>query len=140
MLFRSIAPAVEKLLAAQNARDAELAALKKQLFAARAQALPVVDRHVVTFEKHLTPQDLRTLAVEISELGTSTAAAVLSETAPGTWSYVLYGPADKMREMSRQLNHQLNGRGGGSGCFVQGAYKADEGAVRAALEAAFSAL
>ncbi len=135
-----VAQAVEKLLAAQAARESEIIDLKKQLLTLKAASLPASDTVVIHFEDGLAPQELRTFATIIAESKKAPAAAVLSATAAGVYSYVLYGPADKMRDASKTLNQKLNGRGGGNGGYVQGSYKADEAAIRAALADVFSAL
>ena len=88
----------------------------------------------------MTPQELRTFATVIADLKKAPAAAVLSPTAPDTYSYVLWGPADKMRDVSKSLNQKLCGRGGGNGGFVQGSYKAAKEAITAAVTEVFAAL
>lgn len=135
-----VAQAVEKLLAAQAARDSEILDLKKKLLSVKAASLPAADTVVIHFEEGLAPQELRTFATIIAESKKAPAAAVLSATAPGVYSYVLYGPADKMRDASKTLNQKLNGRGGGNGGYVQGSYKADESTIRAALAEVFGSL
>ena len=135
-----VAEAVEKLLTAQNLKESEVIELKKKLLTLKAEALPASDTVIIRFEDGMTPQELRTFATVIADLNKTPAAAVLSTTAPDTFSYVLYGPADKMRDVSKTLNQKLCGRGGGNGGFVQGSYKASRDAIAAAITEAFAAL
>ena len=135
-----VAEAVEKLLTAQNLKESEVIELKKKLLTLKAEALPASDTVIIRFEDGMTPQELRTFATVIADLNKAPAAAVLSTTAPDTFSYVLYGPADKMRDVSKALNQKLCGRGGGNGGFVQGSYKASRDAIAAAITEAFAAL
>lgn len=99
-----VAEAVEKLLTAQNLKESEVIELKKKLLTLKAEALPASDTVIIRFEDGMTPQELRTFATVIADLNKTPAAAVLSTTAPDTFSYVLYGPADKMRDVSKALN------------------------------------
>ena len=95
---------------------------------------------VVLFEEGLTPLELRSYATLLSEKGKGKVVAVLSATAADTWSYVIVGPADVMRDASRELNKKLSGRGGGSNGTVQGSFKADAETIRSAIEDQFAAL
>ncbi len=135
-----VAEAVEKLLTAQNLKESEVIDLKKKLLTLKAEALPASDTVIIRFEDGMTPQELRTFATVIADLNKTPAAAVLSTTAPDTFSYVLYGPADKMRDVSKALNQKLCGRGGGNSGFIQGSYKASRDAIAAAITEAFAAL
>ena len=48
-------------------------------------------------------------------------------------------PADIMRDASKALNKKLCGRGGGANGIVQGSFKADADAIRAAVAETFAA-
>lgn len=135
-----IGAAVEKTLADLALRDQKIVELTKKIFEIKSQFMPTGAKVVVLFEEGLTPLELRSYATLLSEKGKGKVVAVLSATAPDTWSYVIVGPADLMRDASRELNKKLCGRGGGSSGTVQGAYKADAETIRAAIEDQFAAL
>lgn len=135
-----IVPAVQKLLDEIAERSAQIRALEDQLLSVKADAIPNGQKVLVLFEKGMAPQQLRNYATLLAEKGKAKVVAVLSETAPGTQSYVLVGPEALMRDASKSLNKTLNGRGGGSKGIVQGSYKAAPDAIRAAIEETFKDL
>lgn len=135
-----VAAAVEKLQQ-QLAREAQhVRELTQSLYAFRAEALHA-DKVIVVEEPDTAPAQLRTFCTVIAEKHPEAAAvAVLSST--GTpeeplFSYVIYSKAANLREISAALNKSLNGRGGGSGGFVQGSYRADRASIESAVRAAF---
>lgn len=135
-----IGAAVEKTLADLALRDQKIAELTMKIFEIKSQFMPTGAKVVVLFEEGLTPLELRNYATLLSAKGKGRVVAVLSATAPDTWSYVIVGPIDLMRDASRELNKKLCGRGGGSNGTVQGAFKADAETIRAAIEDQFAAL
>ena len=135
-----IGAAVEKTLADLTARDQKINELTKKIFEIKSQFMPSGLKTVVLFEEGLTPLELRSYATLLSEKGKGKVVAVLSATAANTWSYVIVGPADVMRDASRELNKKLSGRGGGSNGTVQGSFKADAETIRSVIEDQFAAL
>lgn len=133
-----IGAAVERLQTEAAEKDEKIVALMREVYALKAAALPVSDGPIVRFEKGLTPFDLRQFCSVIAEAGKAPLVAVLSETAPDTWSYVMAGPEAEMRALSLSLNKTLNGRGGGSKGFVQGSFKASRDEIERAVMAAWA--
>lgn len=133
-----ISQAVEKTLNELADRKAEIVALRNEIFEYKAAAIPEGGKVLISFEKDFAPLDLRRFCTLLAEKKKAEHIAVLSETAPGLFSYVLFGPAEEMRDASKALNQKLSGKGGGSGGFVQGSYKADQATIEEAIKAQFA--
>ena len=128
-----ISAAVERVLTESATKDAKIAQLNRTIFALKAAAIPAQEAPLVVLEEGFTPFELRQYCVELSEAHKAPFIAVMSESEPGVMSYVCAIPDDVLRPVSIALNKALNGRGGGAKGFVQGSWKADEAAVRAAV-------
>ena len=137
-----IAAGVEKLLKDGLEKDQRIAALNARYFDLKAKALPDSGTLLVDFEEGLSPFEVKKFCSQLAEEKQFGAIAVLSP-APGAtadapvYSYVIHSASPELRDQSKKLNQMLNGRGGGNGGFVQGSYKADEKAIRAALTEVF---
>lgn len=134
-----IGNAVEKLLADSEAKNARIAALTRELLTLKADAVTPSDQPLVLFESDMAPLELRNFAALLKEKEKAPVVAVLSATDKETYSYVIAGPADIMRDASKALNKKLCGRGGGANGIVQGSFKADADAIRAAVAETFAA-
>lgn len=137
-----IAAGVRKVLQEVLDRDQKIAELNSRYFAMKAKTFPDVGRLLVSFEEGLSPFELKKFCSELAEEKKYEAIAVFSP-APGStaeapaYSYVIHCGKPELRDISKKLNKDLNGRGGGNNGFVQGSYRAAEAAIREALEAAF---
>lgn len=135
-----ISAAVERVLSESAAKDAKIAQLNRTIFVLKAAALPPQEAPLVVLEEGFTPFELRQFCVELSEARKAPFIAVMSESEPGVMSYVCAIPDEVLRPVSIALNKALNGRGGGAKGFVQGSWKADEAAVRAAVASVWAEL
>ncbi len=129
-----ISKAVDKTLSEVEKLKLKIQNLNNQLFELKANSLPTQTEPLILFEEGLAPLDLRRYCTLLAEKKKAPFIAVLSATADTTYSYVLYGPANQMRELSKTLNQKLKGRGGGNGNFVQGSYNVDAFTIRQTIE------
>ena len=89
--------------------------------------------NVLLFEKDLTPDTLRRLADAItSRCGGR--CAVFSGSDETGYKYCLGETGGDLRQLSRELNTALSGRGGGKPFFVQGSVQASRQAIEAFFE------
>lgn len=110
-----------------------LVGLENQHFAAVAQA-HAGQGDVLHFEDGLAPDGVRRLAIALGEV-CGGRAVVFSAQEQG-FAYALCQEGGDLRQLSRQMNDALTGRGGGKPNFVQGSVQAD----RAAIEAFFASV
>ena len=110
-----------------------VAALHKQVFASIAGRYAGRE-NVLHFEEGLEPSQVRELADSISRTVSGT-AAVFSEN-NGGFSYCLATQSGDLRELGKQMNAALSGRGGGKPNFQQGSLSA----AKADIEAFFSTI
>ena len=89
--------------------------------------------NVLLFEKDLTPDTLRRLADAItSRCGGR--CAVFSGSDETGYKYCLGETGGDLRQLSRDLNAALSGRGGGKPFFLQGSVQASRQAIEAFFE------
>ncbi|MCI6676594.1 MAG: alanyl-tRNA editing protein [Clostridiales bacterium] len=89
--------------------------------------------NVLLFEEGLTSDSIRKLAVACME-SCKGICAVFSPAEDGSMRYAI-GQADgDLRAFVKQMNTELNGRGGGKPFFVQGSVKADQSKVQQYFE------
>ena len=114
------------LLARQKYR---IAGLEKRIFAGVAQQY--ADRgNVLHFEDDLDSTAVRELADAIAESCGGT-AAVFSGRDGGGYAYCLAAREGDLRQLVRDMNKALDGRGGGKPSFQQGRVQADWAAIEA---------
>ena len=90
---------------------------------------------VLLFEDGLSPDGIRKLAVAVMER-CGGRCAVFSGSDEGGWKYAMGQEDGDLRDLTKQMNAVLEGRGGGKPFFVQGSVAA----TRARIEAFFAAL
>lgn len=121
------AAAVKRTIDEQKETQYRAISLENRLFAYLAADYAASDNSL-HFEENLSPSALRRLADAAMKQG-CTDCAIFSG-AEGAYQYAIAGTAISIREM----NAELNGRGGGKPGFAQGSVKAK----RAEIEAYFS--
>lgn len=120
------APAVAKLSQALSEEKLRSANLQKQVFDSVAENY-VNQENVVHFEGKLSGGDLRLLTEKIAAKCRGFAAVFAGE--DGAYSYCLGCPGGDLRQLGKDLNQTLNGRGGGKPDFQQGSVAADRQAI-----------
>ena len=127
------ADAAARLLEAEAALKFRAAQLEEQVFAQKAQALAGAG-NVLLFEPPMTPDSVRRLTDLVMTACGGRAAVFAGSDAEG-YKYAV-GEADgDLRQLVKELNAELHGRGGGKPFFAQGSVAAS----RAGIEAFFAA-
>ena len=127
------ADAAARLLEAEAALKFRAAQLEEQVFAQKAQALAGAG-NVLLFEPPMTPDSVRRLTDLVMNACGGRAAVFAGSDAEG-YKYAV-GEADgDLRQLVKELNAELHGRGGGKPFFAQGSVAAS----RAGIEAFFAA-
>ena len=125
------AGAVQRLLDAEGALKLRAAALEDAVFTQKAQAL-AGNGNVLLFEPAMSPDSVRRLTdLVMSACGGR--AAVFAGSDEAGYKYAVGEQDGDLRQLVRELNTALQGRGGGKPFFAQGSVSAS----RAAIEAFF---
>lgn len=121
----AVTEAVAKLKAEAAEKDLLINQLYQQIFAGKTAALPDCDQPLCLFEENLTPVQLRQLCTMLYEKNKGSIVAVCSWNGTA-YQFALGSGSVDVRPVSKLLNQQLNGRGGGSSLMVQGMWDAAE--------------
>ena len=125
------AGAVQRLLDAEGALKLRAASLEDAVFTQKAQAL-AGNGNVLLFEPAMSPDSVRRLTdLVMSACGGR--AAVFAGSDEAGYKYAVGEQGGDLRQLVRELNTALQGRGGGKPFFTQGSVSAS----RAAIEAFF---
>ena len=126
------AAAVQRLLDAEAAQKQRAAGLEEAVFAQKAQAL-AGQGNVLLFEQPMSPDSLRRLT-DLVMTACGGRAAVFAGTDTEGYKYAVGEQNGDLRQLVKELNAQLRGRGGGKPFFAQGSVQAG----RAEIEAFFA--
>lgn len=126
------AAAVQRLLDAEAAQKQRAAGLEEAVFAQKAQAL-MGKGNVLLFEPAMSPDSLRRLTDLVMSACGGRAAIFAGGDAEG-YKYAVGEQNGDLRQLVKDLNAQLHGRGGGKPFFVQGSVQTG----RAEIEAFFA--
>ena len=126
------AAAVQRLLDAEAAQKQRAAGLEEAVFAQKAQAL-MGKGNVLLFEPAMSPDSLRRLTDLVMSACGGRAAIFAGSDAEG-YKYAVGEQNGDLRQLVKDLNAQLHGRGGGKPFFVQGSVQTG----RAEIEAFFA--
>ena len=126
------AAAVQRLLDAEAAQKQRAAGLEEAVFAQKAQAL-MGKGNVLLFEPAMSPDSLRRLTELVMSACGGRAAIFAGGDAEG-YKYAVGEQNGDLRQLVKDLNAQLHGRGGGKPFFVQGSVQTG----RAEIEAFFA--
>lgn len=125
------AGAVQRLLDVEGALKLRAASLEDAVFTQKAQAL-AGNGNVLLFEPAMSPDSVRRLTdLVMSACGGR--AAVFAGSDEAGYKYAVGEQGGDLRQLVRELNTALQGRGGGKPFFAQGSVSAS----RAAIEAFF---
>lgn len=126
------AAAVRRLLDAEAAQKQRAAGLEEAVFAQKAQALAGAG-NVLLFEPAMNPDSLRRLTDLVMSACGGRAAVFAGSDADG-YKYAVGEQDGDLRQLVKELNAQLHGRGGGKPFFAQGSIQAG----RAEIEVFFA--
>ena len=127
------ADAAARLLEAEAALKLRAAQLEEQVFAQKAQALAGAG-DALLFEPPMTPDSVRRLTDLVMNACGGRAAVFAGSDAEG-YKYAVGEAGSDLRQLVKELNAELHGRGGGKPFFAQGSVAAS----RAEIEAFFAA-
>lgn len=92
------------------------------------------DENIYLIEKEFGAQHLRLLVNRILEEKKGKTVLALSGNREGGFLYIMGSQNEDMRLLSKELNHLLSGRGGGSTQMAQGTFFAEENTLHAILK------
>lgn len=119
---------VEKLKNENGIKDGRINRLYQELFAARMEQFQCSQKPLAVFEEGLAPIQLRQYCTMLYEGGRGSVVLVCSG-ADGSYQYAIGSSCADMRAISKTLNKELNGRGGGSALMAQGTFQASKQAI-----------
>lgn len=128
-----IPQAVEKLKTEIQDRAQENIRMFRQLLELKLQTMPESTDPLLLFEDGLSPIQLRNLATRLYEDQKCSVALVCSGEGR-EYHYVLGSGLQDMKALSRRMNEQLAGRGGGSSLMAQGTFHAEKEQIREVFE------
>ena len=128
------AAAVERLKGEQEQAQYRLVGLENREFARRAEELSGAG-NVLLIEPPMSPESVRKLAAAVVETCGGRCAVFAGDDASG-YKYAIGERNGNLRELVKELNRALHGRGGGKPDFVQGSVQGK----KAEIEAFFAAL
>lgn len=123
------AAAVQRLLDENGTLKQQCAALENRLFTQQAEALRGAG-NVTIFQDGLTPDSVRRLAAAIMET-CGGRAAVFSGSDSTDYKYCIGHAGGDIRQLTREMNSALSGRGGGRPYFTQGSVQASRNEIEA---------
>ena len=135
--------AVEKLNADKAKLQQQLHEMTEKYLKEKAAGLSAAeDRFPIYFEENLGIEYLRFFCNSLLASGSITGCAALSavknDTAELAYNYVIVSTEIDLKQHAKELNQQLNGRGGGSSTAIQGTYFASEDSIKEVLLRTFA--
>lgn len=128
----TVTDAVSKLNVESAKKDMLINRLYQDIFTGKANALPDSDAPLCLFEEDMNPVQLRQFCTLLYEQKKGNIVAVCSWN-QNAFQFALGSNSLDARQISKELNRQLNGRGGGSSLMVQGIWNATEDEIRKAV-------
>ena len=122
------AAAVERTQRELYALRGRVAALEEDAFAQKAAALSGAG-DVLLVEGEMSSESVRRLCAAVLE--TCGGRCAVFSGADGSWKYALGQRGGDLRQLTREMNAALGGRGGGKPDFTQGSVSAAEADIRA---------
>ena len=129
-----IARAVEKLKEEEAKLQEKLVAAYDKLIASEIRDIKEGDGDIFILEPDFEAIQLRHLVNRMLEEKKGKTVLALGGAAEGSFLYVLGSRDGDMRQLSRELNGLLNGRGGGSAQMAQGTFFATKDQLQAILK------
>lgn len=129
-----IARAVEKLKEDEAKLQEKLVAAYDKLIASEVRDIKEGDGDIFILEPDFEAIQLRHLVNQLLEEKKGKTVLALGGAAEGSFLYVLGSRDGDMRQLSRELNGLLNGRGGGSAQMAQGTFFATKDQLQAILK------
>ncbi len=122
-----IADSTERIMTELTDVKQKNAALSKKLAAQKAETIPCSDGNICVFEDDLDIDGIRHLANEGKKK--CSIFAVLSGNNKSGYSYIIASEKVNLREVAKDANQSLSGRGGGREDMIQGFFKAEKSEI-----------
>lgn len=135
-----IAEGVKKILDESQNKDLKIAAINKKYNELKIASLPNDQEILLDFEDDLNGIELRKFCDSLKNSGKASISAVFcvsdanTDGEPPAISYCIGSSGPDLKKVSKELNTEFNGRGGGSSEMIQGTFYTG----RKKLEAEFS--
>lgn len=120
-----VAEATENLLLQIADKNRKLSEMSKELAFLKAQSISETKRNICIFEDSSDTETLRFLANLIKKK-TPKLACVLSGNESGSYSYIIASENVNLKEISKEINVSLTGRGGGREDMISGSFSASK--------------
>ena len=127
-----IAPAVERLLEAQDKLKERASILGMRYAALRAASIAPKEGHLCLFEEGMSEAAARELVNRLVEKTPGAAALFLKE--EEGWRYIIGSRTIDLRAAAKTINAGISGRGGGRPEMIQGSAAASEAEIEAFFE------
>lgn len=134
----AITDAVERLKKENAEKEASVIRLQKELMSLKSKQYPEQEGLLLVFEEGMSPVTVRQYCNLLMEERKGTVVSVCSGTEESGYQFCLGSLSVNLRDEAKQLNKELNGRGGGSPQMIQGTFFASEERIREVLEAHFN--
>lgn len=119
-----LAQAVERMKEEKGKTEWKLGQLRKDYFQLKTQHMPQKEGPLALCQEGLDPVGLRQLCTLLFQEGKGDPVLLISEgSQEGSFSYALGSQKEDVRQLGRELNRLLEGRGGGSAQMVQGTFR-----------------
>lgn len=128
-----IAEAVERVKEECTQLKSELAETRYQILEAQAEKIPEGQKKVCIFDSKLSGNEPRELMNLVLKKGTEVCAVFAGNEESG-YRYVIGSETEDVRQYSKILKEQFDGRGGGKPVMVQGSVNGSEEAIRKVFE------
>lgn len=131
------ASAVKDLLDQNKKLQARIDEIKFSKLEKQIESIPEGQNISMLFADNLDRSMMSKLADEIIDNRHAKAAAIFAKN-PKDTAYMIISSEVNLRDISKELNQKLNGRGGGRPDVIQGMVQADEETIRQTLEELFA--
>lgn len=133
---QEISTALRQLYSEKNQLSEKLSKKSERIMNLISDSLPSEGKLLFVSEPELTPFEIKVFCNRLSEKKNFESILVLSEQAEKKlFNYILFSKQPNLATLSRELNKELNGRGGGKPPFVQGSFASSEKEIRKVVEA-----
>ncbi|MBE6117189.1 MAG: alanyl-tRNA editing protein [Erysipelotrichaceae bacterium] len=124
------ADAVVRLKESDEEKGRALTRLARKYFTEKSEHVMPGTPFILEFEEGISANAAREYASAlVAEKGVGT-AAVLMKQAENRYSYMVISQSRNLRDVSKEINTRLNGRGGGKPDMIQGSLEAEEETIR----------
>lgn len=134
----AITEAVDRMKKEAAEKDSTIIRLMKELMELKSEHFPGGAPLLLVFEEGMTPVSVRQYCNLLMERKKGTVVAVFSGAEEAGYSFCVGSLSVNLREAGKELNAELNGRGGGSPQMIQGTFYASRKKIEEVFKRKFS--